>query len=54
MLDPESLAAKGAALEFKNQVLVKIYNRKALNPTEITEALLAQAEGSSTASPTPG
>ena len=46
VLDPESLAAKiGAALEFKNQVLVKIYNRKALNPTEITEALLAQAEG---------
>lgn len=44
--DPESLAAKiGAALEFKNQVLVKIYNRKALNPTEITEAPLAQAEG---------
>jgi adenylosuccinate synthase len=44
--DPELLAAKiAAALDFKNQVLVKIYNRKALDPVEITDALLAQAEG---------
>jgi adenylosuccinate synthase len=44
--DPDLLAAKiGAALEFKNQVLVKIYNRKALDAGEITEALLAQAQG---------
>jgi adenylosuccinate synthase len=46
VLDPELLSAKiAAALEFKNQVLVKIYNRKALDPHEITDALLAQAEG---------
>ncbi|MCB9410636.1 adenylosuccinate synthase [Mycolicibacterium sp.] len=46
VLDPELLSAKiAAALEFKNQVLVKIYNRKALDPQEITDALLAQAEG---------
>ncbi|MCB1291503.1 MAG: adenylosuccinate synthase [Mycobacterium sp.] len=46
VLDPDLLAVKiAAALEFKNQVLVKIYNRKALDPQEITDALLAQAEG---------
>ena len=46
VLDPDLLAAKiGASLEFKNQVLVKIYNRKALDPREVTDALLAQAEG---------
>ena len=40
------LAAKiGAALDFKNQVLVKIYNRKALDPEEMVETLLLQAEG---------
>jgi adenylosuccinate synthase len=44
--DPELLAAKiEASLDFKNQVLVKIYNRKALNPREVTDTLLAQAEG---------
>jgi len=44
--DPDLLAAKiAAALDFKNQVLVKIYNRKALDPAEITEALLEQAAG---------
>ena len=38
VLDPDLLAAKiGAALEFKNQVLVKIYNRKALDPDEVVE-----------------
>ncbi len=46
VLDPDLLAAKiGASLDFKNQVLVKIYNRKALDPGEVTDALLAQAEG---------
>ncbi len=44
--DPDLLAAKiEAALDFKNQVLVKIYNRKALDPREITDNLLEQAEG---------
>jgi adenylosuccinate synthase len=44
--EPELLAAKiEASLDFKNQVLVKIYNRKALNPDEVTDTLLAQAEG---------
>ena len=46
VLDEEQLAAKvEAALEFKNQVLVKIYNRKALDPAEVVESLLQQAEG---------
>jgi adenylosuccinate synthase len=34
-----------AALEFKNQVLVKIYNRKAIETDEVVENLLEQAEG---------
>ena len=35
-----------AALEFKNQVLVKIYNRKALDPGEVVvDRLLGQADG---------
>jgi adenylosuccinate synthase len=46
VLDADLLAAKiGAALDFKNQVLVKIYNRKALDPEEMVETLLLQAEG---------
>lgn len=46
VLDQESLAAKiEAALDFKNQVLVKIYNRKALEPEQVLEDLLEQAEG---------
>ncbi|MDQ2628477.1 MAG: adenylosuccinate synthase, partial [Actinomycetota bacterium] len=46
VLDEESLAQKiEAALEFKNQVLVKIYNRKALEPQQVLEDLLVQAEG---------
>lgn len=46
VLDKESLAQKiEAALEFKNQVLVKIYNRKALEPEQVLEDLLEQAEG---------
>jgi adenylosuccinate synthase len=43
--DPALLAHKiEAALEFKNQVLVKIYNRKALDPGHVVDALLQQAE----------
>ncbi|MEG7364332.1 adenylosuccinate synthetase, partial [Pseudomonas citronellolis] len=34
-----------AALELKNQILVKIYNRKALEPDQVLEAVLQQAEG---------
>lgn len=34
-----------AALEFKNQVLVKIYNRKALDPDQVVDGVLEQAEG---------
>ncbi len=46
VLDPDQLAHKvQAALEFKNQVLVKIYNRKALEPEQVVEALLEQAAG---------
>src|SRR6188768_172871 len=46
VLNPTLLAEKiEGALEFKNQVLVKIYNRKALDPAEVLENLLAEAEG---------
>src|SRR5690606_35876771 len=46
VLDPALLAEKiEGALELKNQVLVKIYNRKALDPAEVVENLLEQAEG---------
>jgi adenylosuccinate synthase len=46
VLDESLLAQKvEAALELKNQVLVKIYNRKALDQDEIVENLLMQAEG---------
>ncbi len=47
VLDEEQLAAKiEAALEFKNQVLVKIYNRKALDARRGgRDSLLTQAEG---------
>ncbi|MDI3313472.1 MAG: adenylosuccinate synthase [Mycobacterium sp.] len=45
VFDPPLLAQKiEAALEFKNQVLVKIYNRKALEPAQVVDALLGQAE----------
>ena len=44
--DPELLTQKvEAAMEFKNQVLVKIYNRKALDPDTIVDTVLRQAEG---------
>jgi adenylosuccinate synthase len=46
VLDPDLLTRKiEAALEFKNQVLVKIYNRKALEPAQVVETLLQQADG---------
>src|SRR5215210_2294796 len=46
VLDEALLAQKiDAALELKNQVLVKVYNRKALEPAEVVETLLAEAEG---------
>lgn len=33
-----------AALEFKNQVLVKVYNRKALDPNQVADEVLAAGE----------
>ncbi|HKS45576.1 MAG TPA: adenylosuccinate synthase [Amycolatopsis sp.] len=33
-----------AALEFKNQVLVKVYNRKALDPEQVADEVLAAGE----------
>ncbi|PXY31479.1 adenylosuccinate synthase [Prauserella muralis] len=45
LLDEKILRQKvEAALEFKNQVLVKVYNRKALDPDEVTDTVLAQGE----------
>lgn len=44
--DPALLTQKvEAALEFKNQVLVKIYNRRALDPDTVVDTLLTQADG---------
>ena len=46
VLDETLLAEKiEAALELKNQILVKVYNRKALDADEVVAALLEQAEG---------
>jgi adenylosuccinate synthase len=46
VLDEKILTQKvEAALEFKNQVLVKIYNRKALDPQQVVDEVLEQAEG---------
>ena len=46
LLDPSILTQKvEAALEIKNQLLVKIYNRKALDPRQIVAEVLEQAEG---------
>ncbi|WP_327149230.1 adenylosuccinate synthase [Nocardia sp. NBC_01329] len=45
VLDEKILTQKvEAALEFKNQVLVKIYNRRALDPQQVVEEVLSQAE----------
>ncbi|HOZ60324.1 MAG TPA: adenylosuccinate synthase, partial [Nakamurella multipartita] len=46
LLDPSILRQKvEAALDIKNQILVKIYNRKALDPDRIVDDVLEQAEG---------
>ncbi len=46
VLDEKILRQKvEAALEFKNQVLSKIYNRKALDPEQVVAEVLEQAEG---------
>ncbi|MFM1726040.1 MULTISPECIES: adenylosuccinate synthase [Rhodococcus] len=46
VLDEKILTQKvEAALEFKNQVLVKIYNRKALDPQQVVDEVLTQAAG---------
>ncbi|WP_062993682.1 adenylosuccinate synthase [Nocardia anaemiae] len=45
VLDEKILTQKvEAALEFKNQVLVKIYNRRALDPQQVVDEVLGQAE----------
>ncbi|EIF01060.1 adenylosuccinate synthase [Saccharomonospora glauca] len=45
LLDESILRQKvEAALEYKNQVLVKVYNRKALDPNEVADTVLAQGE----------
>ncbi len=45
LLDEKILRQKvEAALEFKNQVLVKVYNRRGLDPDEVVDTVLAQAE----------
>ena len=45
VLDPSILAQKvEAALEIKNQMLVKIYNRKALDAGAVIDTVLTQAE----------
>ncbi|MFE2754259.1 adenylosuccinate synthase [Actinosynnema sp. NPDC059335] len=42
LLDEKILRQKvEAALDFKNQVLVKVYNRKALDPEQVVESVLA-------------
>lgn len=46
LLDPSILAQKvDAALDIKNQILVKIYNRKALDAKRIVATVLEQADG---------
>lgn len=45
VLDEKILRQKvEAALEYKNQVLVKVYNRRALDVDEVVDTVLAQAE----------
>ncbi|OLT38693.1 adenylosuccinate synthase [Saccharomonospora sp. CUA-673] len=45
LLDEKILRQKvEAALEFKNQVLIKVYNRKGLDAAEVTDTVLTQAE----------
>ena len=45
LFDPELLASKvEASLEQKNHLLAKVYNRRAIDPTEVTEHLLSYAD----------
>ncbi|MDQ3406112.1 MAG: adenylosuccinate synthase [Actinomycetota bacterium] len=45
VLDEKILRQKvEAALDFKNQILVKIYNRKALDPGQVVDEVLSSAE----------
>lgn len=45
LLDEKILRQKvEAALEFKNQLLVKVYNRRAMDPDEVVDTVLGQAE----------
>jgi adenylosuccinate synthase len=45
LLDEKILRQKvEAALELKNQILVKVYNRRALDPDEVTDNVLAAGE----------
>ncbi|MGV9614655.1 adenylosuccinate synthase [Nocardia xishanensis] len=45
VLDEKILTQKvEAALEFKNQVLVKIYNRRALDPQQVVDEVLSMAD----------
>jgi adenylosuccinate synthase len=45
LLDEKILRQKvEAALEFKNQVLVKVYNRRALDPVRVVDTVLEQAD----------
>ncbi|WP_353648935.1 adenylosuccinate synthase [Nakamurella sp. A5-74] len=45
LLDPSILQQKvESALELKNQILVKVYNRKALDPQKVVDEVLAQGE----------
>jgi adenylosuccinate synthase len=44
LLDEKILRQKvESALDFKNQVLVKVYNRRALDPEQVVDTVLAQA-----------
>ena len=46
VLDESILTQKvEAALEIKNQILTKIYNRRALDPAHVVEEVLGQADG---------
>src|SRR6201992_1935058 len=45
LLDEKILRQKvEAALDFKNQLLVKVYNRKAIDPEHVVDTVLAQVE----------
>ncbi|MGP4016769.1 adenylosuccinate synthase [Saccharopolyspora sp. 5N708] len=45
VLDEKILRQKvEAALDFKNQILVKVYNRRAMDPEEVVDSVLGQAE----------